>query len=486
MGIEIYSTGGTARALRAEGLEIKSVSELTNFPEILGGRVKTLHPAVHAGLLADLGNPDHVRQLDEAGIGSIDLVVINLYPFEQTLANPDSTHAEMIENIDIGGPAMIRASAKNYKWTAVIVNPARYEEAAALLRENGCTLSGEYRCKLAGEAFSLTGYYDSVISGYFNKFNGTSRPAVSSVGLKSELSLRYGENPHQSAELFGNFTGIFRKLHGKELSYNNIVDINAAAQLIVEFDEPTVAIIKHTNPSGVASGANLIEAYDKAYATDTVSPYGGIIIVNRPIDKEMADHVHSLFTELIIAPEFTPEALGVLTKKRDRRLIAASLSEIKKALDKDIKSVVGGFLMQDNDNKLVNSMEMKTVTNREPDTEELEALLFAWKVCKHVKSNAIVYAGKDRTLGIGAGQMSRVDSSKIAIQKANQMGLDLKGCVIASDAYFPFPDGLIEAAEAGVVAAIQPGGSVRDSEVIAAANEKGMAMVFTGMRHFRH
>ncbi len=486
MGIEIFSTGGTARKLKEAGINVRSVSEITSFPEILGGRVKTLHPAVHAGLLADLGSNDHLSQLEEHQLKSIDLLIVNLYPFEKTLAIENSTHQDLIENIDIGGPTMLRAAAKNYRWTAVVVRPERYSDVLESLKATK-TIPESLRVRLAGEVFSDTAYYDSLISGYFNKFNDIAMPDTYAIPMKNELDMRYGENPHQSARLYGNSNSIFNKLHGKALSYNNIMDIDAAAKLVAEFDDkPTVAIIKHTNPCGVGRGNSLAEAYGKAFATDNVSPFGGIITMNNPVDAETAAAIHQIFTEVLIAPGFSEEALEILTKKRDRRLVTVNYDKLKESLTNDVRSVAGGFLVQNTDTYLADESELKTVTERHPSTREMQAMKFAWIVCKHVKSNSIVYTAHDRTLAIGAGQMSRVDSSRIAVEKAKLMGLSLEGSACASDAFFPFPDGLEQAADAGATAVIQPGGSIRDKEVIAAANARGMAMVFTGGRHFRH
>ena len=485
MGIEIYSTGGTAKTLQNAGVQVKSISELTGYPEILGGRVKTLHPAVHAGLLADLSNEEHIQQLAEHSLKSIDLVVVNLYPFEQTLENPNASHETLIENIDIGGPAMLRASAKNYKWTAVVVNPARYSEIIAFLKSSG-TLPEEYRLKLASEVFSHTAYYDSLIANYFNNFNQIYFPEKLNLSFNIAQLLRYGENLHQNAALYGNFHQIFKKLHGKELSFNNIIDISAASELILEFDETALAIIKHTNPCGVATANTLTEAFEKAMATDNVSPFGGIIAVNRTIDLQSAEAMHSMFTEVIIAPEFADDALELLMKKKDRRLIKVDYTLLKRSLSKNIRSVPGGLLVQDADQLILDENNLKVVTKRMPLMSELQAMRFAWKVCKHVKSNAIVYSSSDRTLAIGAGQMSRVDSSRIAVEKAKLNNIDLRGSAVASDAFFPFDDGVRYAAEAGATAVIQPGGSVRDEEVIKAADELNLTMIFTGIRHFKH
>ncbi|MBK9250273.1 MAG: bifunctional phosphoribosylaminoimidazolecarboxamide formyltransferase/IMP cyclohydrolase [Ignavibacteria bacterium] len=485
LGIEILSTGGTASLLREHGITVQSVSDYTGFPEIMDGRVKTLQPKIHGGLLGVLDNTSHQQQMSEHGIKSIDLLIVNLYPFEKTLTNPTSTHDDIVENIDIGGPAMVRAAAKNYKWTAVVVNPDRYPSILDSLTADK-TISESLRRELAGEAFAHTGYYDSLIAGYFRSQTGLMFPGELSIPVRKSQSLRYGENPHQQAVLYGNFTSIFRQVHGKELSYNNIIDIDAAAKLSLEFTEPTVVIIKHTNPCGVGSGTTLSDAYAKAFATDTVSPFGGIIAVNRTIDLEFAQTVHSLFAEVLIAPDFTDEALDLLRKKRDRRLMTVDYAALRKAMQRQVKSVAGGLLVQTDDTELLDESALKTVTKREPTEDERAALMFAWRVAKHVKSNAIIYAAKDRTLAIGAGQMSRVDSARIAVKKAHDAGIDLTGSAVASDAFFPFADGLLQAVEAGATAVIQPGGSVRDAEVIAAADENSIAMMMTGMRHFRH
>lgn len=484
-GIKIYSTGGTFKTLASAGIEVFSVSDITSFPEILDGRVKTLHPALHSGLLAELDNDEHLAQLKEHNFSSIDLVVVNLYPFENKLSEK-APHNEMVENIDIGGPTMLRSAAKNYKWTAVVINPNRYEEIIKLLKENNCCLSENYRAVLAGEVFSHTAYYDSLISNYFNKYNDNNIPDKLNLSYNKVQDLRYGENPHQQAALYGYFNDIFEKIHGKELSYNNILDINSAAQLIIEFEEPSCAIIKHTNPCGVASAEDIKTAFNLAFSTDTVSPFGGIIVFNREVDEDTANAIHGIFTELIIAPNFTETAFEILSKKKDRRLIRFAPQQIANYLDKDCRSVVGGLLVQSNDKYLIDKSKLQVVTERKPNDEEMNSLLFAWKVCKHVKSNAIVYTNGKQTLAIGAGQMSRVDSSRIAVEKAKLMNLNLKSCVVASDAFFPFADGLIEANEAGAIAVIQPGGSVRDNEVIEEANKRNMTMVFTGLRHFRH
>jgi phosphoribosylaminoimidazolecarboxamide formyltransferase / IMP cyclohydrolase len=485
LGIEIFSTGGTAKTLESEGIAVRNISEITGFPEVLDGRVKTLHPAIHAGILAVLDNAEHLGTLETQGFQSIDMVVVNLYPFEKTLEKQGATHEELVENIDIGGPTMLRSAAKNYLWTAPVVNPARYSAIIEELKSGGCTLPVGLREELAADVFSHTGYYDSLISGYFSKYTNT-KPDSFSLPLKLTQTLRYGENPHQEAALYGNFGKVFTQLHGKELSYNNILDIDSAARIIIEFSEPAVAIIKHTNPSGVGLADTLSEAYNKAFATDTVSPFGGIIVVNRTMTLPDAETMNEIFTELIIAPDYTDEALELLMKKKNRRLIRADYGKLKDALGMELKSVTGGFLMQSTNNILLSDEGYKVVTKRQPTDEELKAMLFGWKIVKHVKSNAIVYSTSDRTLGVGAGQMSRVDSARIAVEKAKMMNIDLKGSAVSSDAFFPFSDGPEQAAEAGATAIIQPGGSVRDEEVIKAADNYNMTMIFTGIRHFKH
>lgn len=483
-GVEIYSTGGTQALLESKQIPVRNISALTGFPEILDGRVKTLHPAVHAGLLAELDKEEHRRQLSEHSIDSIDLLVVNLYPFEETLAK-GAQHELIIENIDIGGPTMLRSAAKNYRWTAPVVDSARYEDIIAFMRVGG-TIPEEYREQLACDVFEHTAYYDTIIAQYMRTRTNREMPPKATLPLKRESSLRYGENPHQSAALFGDFTKIFTKLHGKELSYNNIMDMDAASKLILEFDEPAVAIIKHNTPCGVAISENLSDAYNKAFMTDTVSAFGGIIAFNRTVDKALAETVHSLFTELLIAPEFTDEALEVLRKKKDRRLITADYEMLRKSLNFDLRAVSGGFLMQSTDTKLIDEAALRVVTKRQPTESEMKALMFGWRVCKHVKSNAIVFTNDNTTLGIGGGQTSRVDSARIAVEKSKLMNLDLKGSILASDAYFPFADSIDQAVISGATAIIQPGGSVRDAEVIEAADANNLAMVFTGLRHFRH
>jgi len=487
-GVELISTGGTARALREAGLAVKDISEHTGFPEMLDGRVKTLHPKVHGGLLYIRGNASHEAAVREHGIQPIDLVVVNLYPFEQTVAKPNVALHDAIENIDIGGPSMLRSAAKNHDSVTVIVDPADYAEVAKQISETGQTTLA-LRRKLAAKVFARTSAYDGAIAAHLNKeFGG--EPSWDRLSINAPLAqtLRYGENPHQKAVLYGDFQKYFSQLHGKELSYNNILDLTAAANLISEFeqDAPTLAILKHTNPCGVGQGASLREAWDKAFATDNQAPFGGIIATNKVLDAECAAAIAEIFSEVIVAPDFSPEALSILQKKKNLRLLK-TLKPLAEASRFDVRSVgADSFLMQERDLKATSQADLKIVTRRQPTADELRAMLFGWRVAKHVKSNAIVYAGADRTLGVGAGQMSRVDASRIAVWKAGEAKLSLKGSVVCSDAFFPFPDGLIAAAEAGATAAIQPGGSVRDAEVIAAADERNVAMAFAGARHFRH
>jgi phosphoribosylaminoimidazolecarboxamide formyltransferase/IMP cyclohydrolase len=481
-GVDIISTGGTAKLLRNEKIPVREISSFTAFPEVLEGRVKTLHPRVHGGLLYKRGNPKHEAEARECGFEPIDLVVVNLYPFEAAIVKPDVTLEEAIENIDIGGPSMIRSAAKNYESVTVVVDPADYDVVLENMRENNGETTLKLRERLAIKAFIKTSAYDRAIGSFLNTKQATD--ASFSLSLPLVARLRYGENPHQNAALYGDFDKHFEKLHGKELSFNNILDISAATNLIAEFEQPTVAILKHTNPCGVGSDADLRKAWDKAFATDKQAPFGGIIICNRPIGEPLAKVISEIFSEVIIAPDFDAEARSVLQKKKNLRLIRLITSAVEARSTIDVRSVCGGVLVQDPDT--ANQVPQNVVTKRRPTKTELKAMLFGWRVVKHVKSNAIVYAKADRTLGIGAGQMSRVDASRIAVWKAEAAGLSLKGCAVGSDAFFPFSDGLIAAADAGATCAIQPGGSIRDQEVIAAANERNMAMIFTGIRHFRH
>jgi phosphoribosylaminoimidazolecarboxamide formyltransferase/IMP cyclohydrolase len=487
--IEILSTGGTLAALNGANIDAKSISDVTHFPEILDGRVKTLHPKIHGGLLAIADNPKHQQQLAELDITPIDMVVVNLYPFEHTITGSGVSLDEAIEQIDIGGPAMIRAAAKNFKYKTVIVNPARYNSVAKELDEHDGSISRETRFELAKEVFFHTSRYDATISQYLESIGDDSKkatlPDVFSLSVQKSADLRYGENPHQRAALYGNFHTFFEKLHGKELSYNNIVDIQAAAELLEEFSEPTACIIKHTNPCGVGSGKTLVDAYEKALATDAKSAFGGIVAVNRSLDMDTAECINKIFTEVIIAPEFDDEVIHFLKKKTDRRLIR---QRQRVGVQRQLvsKNIAGGVLVQTSDDITMDNTQMRVVTQRAPKEHERASMMFAWHVAKHVKSNAIVYAREDRTIGIGAGQMSRFDSSRIAAMKANDAGFDLHGTAVASDAFFPFADGLLEAVNAGATAVIQPGGSIRDNEVINAANGNNIAMVFTGIRHFKH
>lgn len=481
-GVEILSTGGTAKSLQAAGIATVEVSQFTGSPEILEGRVKTLHPKIHGGLLYLRGNEEHEEQAKAHGIKPIDLVVVNLYPFEATIAKEDVTLPEAIEQIDIGGPSMIRSASKNYQSVCVVTDPADYACVLEDMREENGGTSRKLRERLAIKAFASTSAYDAAIADFLNREQETC--ASFRMDLPLEMRLRYGENPHQHAELYGNFSDYFEKLHGKELSYNNILDISAAANLMAEFTKPTVAILKHTNPCGVGTDSDLREAWEKAFATDKQAPFGGIIICNRPITPALAKSISEIFSEVIIAPDFESDARALLQKKKNLRLMR--LLKPLTQNGRDVRSVIGGLLVQDSDSADIPDLEHKVVSSRPPTKDEIEAMEFGWRVVKHVKSNAIVYAGKDRTLGIGAGQMSRVDSSRIAVWKAQEAGLSLKGSAVCSDAFFPFPDGLIAAAEAGATAAIQPGGSVRDAEVIQAADERHVSMVFTGTRHFRH
>ncbi len=485
-GVEILSTGGSASALRAAGVPVVEVSDATGFPEILDGRVKTLVPQIHGGILGRRDLPAHLAQMQAHNIAPIDLVAVNLYPFEATVAR-GAAFEDCIENIDIGGPALIRAAAKNHASVAVLTAPNHYDIVLAELAKYGGTTLAT-RKSLAAQAYARTSAYDSAIAAWFAAQNGVEYPATITFAGALKQTLRYGENPHQTAALYGKFHEFFKQLHGKELSYNNILDLTAAAALIAEFreDAPTLAILKHTNPCGVGQGANLREAWDKAFATDKQAPFGGIIAVNKTLDGACATAIAEIFSEVIVAPEFSTAALEILQKKKNLRLLQIVKSPLA-SLPWDVRSVgADSFLLQQRDLKTTAVADLKIVTKRQPTEAELKAMLFGWRVVKHLKSNAILYVGEGRTLGTGAGQMSRVDSSRIAVWKAGEAKSDLQGSVVCSDAFFPFPDGLIAAADAGATAAIQPGGSVKDAEVIAAADARGMAMAFTGARHFRH
>jgi phosphoribosylaminoimidazolecarboxamide formyltransferase/IMP cyclohydrolase len=496
-GVELISTGGTARALRDAGLTVRDISDLTGFPEMLDGRVKTLHPRVHGGLLYIRGNAEHEAAVAAHQIQPIDMVVVNLYAFEKTAAQPGVSFGHLIENIDIGGPSMVRSAAKNFEDVAIVTRVSDYPALIQELVSNSGAITRETRWRLATQAFATTAAYDSAIANTLDQISAAPEPIepiapeTQSAALPSTLrinmplaqSLRYGENPHQRAVLYSDGSGLgiagATQLQGKELSFNNLVDLEASWELAQEFDDPAVIIVKHTNPCGAATGHSVLEAYQKALASDPVSAFGGVIGINRPVDAEAAVEIAKLFVEAIAAPAFTPEARERFAAKRNLRLV-----EVRNAPSRPvIKHVSGGLLLQDADTGRVTEDELKVVTWRPPTAEELRSLIFAWRVCKHVKSNAIVYARDGQTVGVGAGQMSRVDAARFGAQKAI---LPLKGTVAASDAFFPFPDGLEAVAAAGATAVIQPGGSVKDDDVIAAADRLGLAMVFTGIRHFRH
>jgi phosphoribosylaminoimidazolecarboxamide formyltransferase / IMP cyclohydrolase len=494
-GVELISTGGTAKALRAAGLSVKDISELTGFPEMLDGRVKTLHPRVHGGLLYIRGNAEHEAAVKQHGIEPIDMVVVNLYAFEKTAAQPGVAFGHLIENIDIGGPSMVRSAAKNFEDVAIVTRTSDYPELVQEMKSAHGALSRTTRWRLAKQAFATTAAYDAAIANTLDQIAEAPAPSVAiepdttalpptlRINLPMAQPLRYGENPHQRAALYADGSGLgiagAQQLQGKELSYNNLVDLDACWELVQEFEEPAVMIVKHTNPCGAATAGSILEAYQKALASDPVSAFGGVIGINREVDGAAAEEIAKLFVEAIAAPGFSPEARERFSTKKNLRLVEVKAAPVKPV----IKNVSGGLLLQDADTGRVTESELKVVTWRPPIAGELRSLLFAWRVCKHVKSNAIVYARDGQTLGVGAGQMSRVDAAKFGAMKAV---LPLRGCVAASDAFFPFPDGLEAVAEAGATAVIQPGGSVRDDEVIAAADKLGLAMVFTGIRHFRH
>ncbi|RUX28480.1 bifunctional phosphoribosylaminoimidazolecarboxamide formyltransferase/IMP cyclohydrolase [Mesorhizobium sp. M7A.F.Ca.US.011.01.1.1] len=499
-GVELVSTGGTAKAITEAGLAVRDVSELTGFPEIMDGRVKTLHPGVHGALLGVRDDPEHSAAMRKYGIEPIDLVVSNLYPFEE-VRRSGADYASIVENIDIGGPAMIRASAKNHAYVAIVTDPGDYASVLNALEMNIGSLSLDFRKKLAAKAFARTASYDAAISGWFAEALEIEHPTWRAFGGRLVEVMRYGENPHQSAGFYVNGdkrpgVATARQLQGKQLSYNNINDTDAAFELVGEFDpdlSAAVAIIKHANPCGVAEGASLKAAYAKALACDPVSAFGGIIAVNRTLDAEAAEEIVKTFTEVIIAPDATDEAAAIVAGKKNLRLLVTGGMPDPRTPGTTVKSVAGGLLIQGRDNAVVDDLELKVVTKRAPTAAEMADLKFAFRIAKHVKSNAIVYVKDGATAGIGAGQMSRVDSSRIAARKAldaaEAAGLAeplTKGSVVASDAFFPFADGLLSAIAAGATAVIQPGGSMNDKDVIAAADEHGIAMVFTGIRHFRH
>ncbi|MGA7343576.1 MAG: bifunctional phosphoribosylaminoimidazolecarboxamide formyltransferase/IMP cyclohydrolase [Terracidiphilus sp.] len=499
LGVELVSTGGTARALREAGLGVEDISDLTGFPEMLDGRVKTLHPRVHGGLLFIRGNQEHEAAVAAHGIAPIDMVVVNLYAFEKTAAKPGVAFDHLIENIDIGGPSMVRSAAKNFEDVAIVTRVADYPALIDELKRSHGALSRATRWRLARQAFALTADYDTAIAGTLEamgeapareapvQLGKAGFPATLRVHMPQAQALRYGENPHQRAALYCDGTGLgiagATQLQGKELSFNNLVDLDACWELAGEFEEPAVIIVKHTNPCGAATGATVLEAYEKALACDPVSAFGSVIGINRAVDAEAAEAIAKLFVEAIAAPAFTAEARARFAARKNLRLVEVRSAKEGWVRGPAVKQISGGLLLQDADTGRVTEAELKVVTWRPPTAEELRSLLFAWRVCKHVKSNAIVYARDGQTLGMGAGQMSRVDAARFGAMKAV---LPLDGCVAASDAFFPFPDGLETVAQAGATAVIQPGGSVKDQDVIAAADRLGVAMVFTGIRHFRH
>jgi len=484
LGYQIISTGGTASVLSEHGISVTKVSTITDFPEIMNGRVKTLHPRIHGALLGARDDESHQKEAMELGIEWIDIVVVNLYPFQKTIKKPDATEQEIIENIDIGGPTMIRAAAKNYKYVTIITDNADFDIVLKELQENGNTASST-RLRLAQKAFVHTADYDTAIANHFSR---TTKSSFLQISCPEKEVLRYGENPHQKAAYYEyKDLDLLEQLHGKQLSFNNYLDIDAALKIIMRFEEPTVAIIKHTNPCGIASGNNLTEAYKKAFATDPLSPFGGIVIINQTLDMVTAQEINKIFTEIIIAPEFEQEVVKFLQKKKNRRLIKYLPAKLEKlhAL-KNVRSCLGGFLAQEADLVNDNPAGWQIVTNRKPTESEMRSLLFGWKTVATLKSNAVCFTAEDRTLALGIGQTSRIDSTEIAVSKANKFGLNLKGSICASDAFFPFRDSIDSIAELGIKAVIQPGGSTGDEEVIAACNEHNIAMIFTGKRHFRH
>ncbi len=485
-GTEIISTGGTAGAIRDAGIPVTDVADVTGFEECLDGRVKTLHPIIHAGILGRTTHEDDLDEMKRMDIAPIELIVGNLYPFKETIAEPDCTPAIATENIDIGGPTMIRAAAKNFAHVCVLTNPGQYDDFITHFEENA-SVDFAHRREWARQAFNHTAAYDSCIANYFNGLQDEENPPQLNISLPKSQELRYGENPHQPAAVYGNQSDIIDCFHGKRLSYNNFLDVDAALRLMADFedDDRACAIFKHTVPCGVATGRSLKSAWDKAFATDTSSPFGGIIAVNKELDAETAGAIDEIFTEIILAPSYSEEAFELLQQKKNRRLIRIKKS-VKDRHDRSSRSIFGGALSQQPDITDIDFANFKTVTERKPTEQEIRDLLFAWKVVKHVKSNGIVYARDGQTIGIGTGQTSRIESSEIAIAKAKQEGLKLDKTAIASDAFFPFADGLEAAAEAGATSVIQPGGSIRDEEVIEAANAHNMAMILTGKRHFRH
>jgi phosphoribosylaminoimidazolecarboxamide formyltransferase/IMP cyclohydrolase len=489
LGVELVSTGGTKAAIAAAGLPVKDVSDLTGFPEMMDGRVKTLHPIVHGGLLGVRDATEHAKAMTDHGIGGIDLLYVNLYPFEATVA-AGGDYAACVENIDIGGPAMIRSAAKNHGYVAVCTDPADMAQVIAQLQDGGTTTLA-LRKTLAARAYARTAAYDAAISTWFAQQLGDAQPARKAIAGTLIQTMRYGENPHQAAAFYASGPerpGVARarQLQGKELSYNNIADTDAAFELVAEFSEPACVIVKHANPCGVATGGDLLGAYQRALECDPVSAFGGIVAVNRKLDRAAAEAIVEVFTEVVIAPDADEDAIAVFAGKKNLRLLLTGALPDPLAQGEVFRSVAGGFLVQSRDTALIKPADLKIVTKRAPSQDEIRDMLFAFTIAKHVKSNAIVFARAGQTLGVGAGQMNRKDSARIAAMRAGDFGLDLSGSACASEAFFPFADGLIQAADAGATAVIQPGGSIRDEEVIAAADERGLAMAFTGIRVFRH
>ncbi len=487
LGWEIISTGGTYKILKESGIEVIEVNNVTNFPEILDGRVKTLNPYIHGGLLYRRDNENHIKTIEDMKIDPIDMVVNNLYPFEETIKKPNVTHEEIIENIDIGGPSMIRAAAKNYKDVTVIIDPSDYEQVLNELKFEGKT-TFRTRQYLARKVFNYTAYYDTLISNYFNEIEEVIFPEKLTLAYKSKEELRYGENPHQKAAFYkevgkkeGTLAGAIQ-LHGKELSFNNINDANGCIEALKEFDEPTVVAVKHANPCGIGSGKDILEAYKKAYECDKVSIFGGIIAANREIDEKVAEKINQIFIEIVMAPSFTEKALEILTQKKNIRIMQIDSIIDRKYKELDIKKVLGGLLVQDKDRILLNE-EIKIVTKNQPTEKQMEDLLFAWKAAKSVKSNGVVIAKDKATIGIGLGEVNRVWAVQNAIERA---GEKVKGAVLASDGFFPFKDSIELLSSAGVAAIIQPGGSLKDSEVIEEADRNSVSMIITGIRHFKH
>jgi len=487
LGFELISTGGTKKAIQEAGIPVIGVSDVTGFPEILDGRVKTLNPLIHGGLLAKFDEPSHIEQMSQHQIDPIQIVCVNLYPFQQTIEKPDVTVEDAIENIDIGGPTMLRSAAKNHQYVAVVVDPSDYEKVISDLKDAG-EVTFETRRALAAKVFRHTAAYDAIIAGYMTELTGLETPEKLTVTYELKQGLRYGENPHQKAAFYSKPLGskfsiaYAEQLHGKELSYNNIHDADAALQIVKEFSEPAAVAVKHMNPCGVGTGKDIFTAFEKAFEADPVSIFGGIIALNREVDKDLAEKLHEIFLEIVIAPSFTEEALAVLTTKKNLRLLTIAFDQ-QGTNEMTLTSVEGGLLTQDQDSYSLDNATITIPTDRKPTDEEWEALKLGWKVVKHVKSNAIVVTDKQMTLGVGAGQMNRVGSAKIALEQA---GEKTKGAALASDAFFPMDDTVEAAAQAGITAIIQPGGSIRDEDSIKKANEYGIAMVFTAVRHFKH